>query len=116
MEGVMVCLGKMVVGTMDEGGNKNLVTAKRGGEGWQERLSICDTVNLAIRKIEEAGVTTIAGGKSSVPGYSDGPGEDTKFSFYFDVVYIHCTCSLLVVDRGNAAVGLRVEHPHGNRL
>ncbi|KAL9250403.1 hypothetical protein AKJ16_DCAP25285, partial [Drosera capensis] len=40
----------------------------------------------------------------SVPGYSDGPGEDAKFSSDFDVVYIHCTCSLLVVDRGNAAL------------
>ncbi|KAL9269303.1 hypothetical protein AKJ16_DCAP19768, partial [Drosera capensis] len=65
---------------------------------------VADTVNLAIRKIGEAGVTTIAGGKPSVPGYSDGPGEDAKFSSDFDVVYIHCTCSLLVVDRGNAAL------------
>ncbi|GAB2231014.1 hypothetical protein Droror1_Dr00027299 [Drosera rotundifolia] len=65
---------------------------------------VADTVNLAIRKIGEAGVTTIAGGKSSVPGYSDGPGEDAKFSSDFDVVYIHRTCSLLVVDRGNAAL------------
>ncbi|GAB2278027.1 hypothetical protein Dimus_012726 [Dionaea muscipula] len=65
---------------------------------------VADTVNLAIRKIGEAGVTTIAGGKSSIPGYSDGPSEDAKFSTDFDVVYIRHTCSLLVVDRGNAAL------------
>jgi hypothetical protein len=50
------------------------------------------------------GVTTIAGGKSNVAGYRDGPGEDAKFSNDFDVVYIRPTCSLLVIDRGNAAL------------
>lgn len=50
------------------------------------------------------GVTTIAGGKSNVAGYRDGPSEDAKFSNDFDVVYIRPTCSLLVVDRGNAAL------------
>ena len=50
------------------------------------------------------GVTTIAGGKSNVVGYRDGPSEDAKFSNDFDVVYIRPTCSLLVVDRGNAAL------------
>ncbi|KAH7657735.1 Six-bladed beta-propeller TolB-like protein [Dioscorea alata] len=65
---------------------------------------VADTSNLAIRKIGEAGVTTIAGGKSNVAGYSDGPSEDAKFSNDFDVVYVKSTCSLLVVDRGNAAL------------
>lgn len=65
---------------------------------------VADTVNLAIRKIGEAGVTTIAGGKSNVAGYRDGPSEDAKFSNDFDVVYVGSTCSLLVVDRGNAAL------------
>lgn len=37
-------------------------------------------------------------------GYRDGPSEDAKFSTDFDVVYVGKTCSLLVVDRGNAAL------------
>ena len=49
-------------------------------------------------------MTTIAGGKSNVAGYRDGPSEDAKFSSDFDVVYVRPTCSLLVVDRGNAAL------------
>ncbi|KAF4363846.1 hypothetical protein CsatB_000050 [Cannabis sativa] len=65
---------------------------------------VADTLNLAIRKISDAGVTTIAGGKSNVVGYRDGPSEDAKFSNDFDVVYIRPTCSLLVIDRGNAAL------------
>lgn len=51
-----------------------------------------------------SGVTTIAGGKSNIAGYRDGPSEDAKFSNDFDLVYIGSTCSLLVVDRGNAAL------------
>lgn len=50
------------------------------------------------------GVTTIVGGKSNVAGYIDGPSEDAKFSNDFDVVYVWPTCSLLVIDRGNAAL------------
>ncbi|KAK7401764.1 hypothetical protein VNO78_13512 [Psophocarpus tetragonolobus] len=65
---------------------------------------VADTQNLAIRKIGDAGVTTIAGGKSNVAGYRDGPSEDAKFSNDFDVVYVRPTCSLLVIDRGNAAL------------
>ncbi|XP_008790030.2 uncharacterized protein LOC103707358 isoform X2 [Phoenix dactylifera] len=65
---------------------------------------VADTSNLAVRKIGEGGVTTIAGGKSNVAGYRDGPSEDAKFSTDFDVVYVGKTCSLLVVDRGNAAL------------
>ncbi|KAF7141046.1 hypothetical protein RHSIM_Rhsim06G0210100 [Rhododendron simsii] len=65
---------------------------------------VADTSNLAIRKIGEGGVTTIAGGKSNVAGYRDGPSEDAKFSTDFDVIYVRPTCSLLVVDRGNAAL------------
>nr|XP_011460801.1 PREDICTED: uncharacterized protein LOC101313487 isoform X2 [Fragaria vesca subsp. vesca] len=65
---------------------------------------VADTLNHAIRKIGEAGVTTIAGGKSNVAGYRDGPSEDAMFSNDFDVVYVQPTCSLLVVDRGNAAL------------
>ncbi|KAK7272592.1 hypothetical protein RJT34_29291 [Clitoria ternatea] len=65
---------------------------------------VADTQNLAIRKIGDAGVTTIAGGKSNIAGYRDGPSEDAKFSNDFDVVYVRPTCSLLVIDRGNAAL------------
>lgn len=67
-------------------------------------LYVADTLNLAIRKIGDAGVTTIAGGKSNVAGFRDGPSEDAKFSNDFDVVYVRPTCSLLVIDRGNAAL------------
>lgn len=52
----------------------------------------------------ETGVTTIAGGKSNVAGFRDGPSEDAKFSNDFDLVYVRPTCSLLVIDRGNAAL------------
>ncbi|RWW77723.1 hypothetical protein BHE74_00014099 [Ensete ventricosum] len=55
-------------------------------------------------RLSSAGVTTIAGGKSNIAGYRDGPSEDAKFSTDFDVVYVGRTCSLLVVDRGNAAL------------
>lgn len=48
-------------------------------------------------------MTTIAGGKS-IPGYRDGPSEDAQFSSDFDVIYVRPTCSLLVIDRGNAAL------------
>ncbi|XP_010542321.1 PREDICTED: uncharacterized protein LOC104815575 isoform X2 [Tarenaya hassleriana] len=65
---------------------------------------VADTLNLAIRKIGDSGVTTIAGGKSNVAGYRDGPSEDAKFSNDFDIVYVRSTCSLLVIDRGNAAL------------
>ncbi|KAJ6886712.1 hypothetical protein NC651_027159 [Populus alba x Populus x berolinensis] len=67
-------------------------------------IYVADTLNHAIRKIGDAGVTTIAGGKSNVAGFRDGPSEDAKFSNDFDVVYVHSTCSLLVIDRGNAAL------------
>lgn len=65
---------------------------------------VADTMNMAIRKIGEAGVTTIAGGRSTKSGHIDGPSEDAKFSNDFDLVYVSSTCSLLVVDRGNQAI------------
>ncbi|XVE85038.1 hypothetical protein DITRI_Ditri17bG0060400 [Diplodiscus trichospermus] len=68
-------------------------------------IYIADTMNMAIRKISEAGVTTIAGGKwSRGGGHIDGPSEDAKFSNDFDVVYVGSSCSLLVIDRGNRAI------------
>ncbi|XP_076883077.1 uncharacterized protein LOC143531718 isoform X2 [Bidens hawaiensis] len=68
-------------------------------------IYIADTHNMAIRKISDAGVTTIAGGgKSGRGGHIDGPSEDARFSNDFDVVYIGSSCSLLVIDRGNQAI------------
>ncbi|PON59286.1 NHL repeat [Parasponia andersonii] len=68
-------------------------------------IYIADTVNMAIRKLSDAGVTTIAGGKwGRGGGHVDGPSEDAKFSDDFDVVYIGSSCSLLVIDRGNRAI------------
>ncbi|KAJ4850892.1 hypothetical protein Tsubulata_035636 [Turnera subulata] len=68
-------------------------------------IYIADTMNMAIRKISDDGVTTIAGGKwTRGSGHVDGPSEDAKFSNDFDVVYVGSTCSLLVIDRGNQAI------------
>ncbi|KAE8664668.1 NHL domain-containing protein isoform 2 [Hibiscus syriacus] len=68
-------------------------------------IYIADTMNMAIRKISDAGVTTIAGGRlSRGGGHVDGPSEDAKFSDDFDVVYVGSSCSLLVIDRGNRAI------------
>ncbi|KAF3328498.1 hypothetical protein FCM35_KLT05576 [Carex littledalei] len=67
-------------------------------------IYIADTMNRAIRKISDLGITTIAGGKWSMGGHIDGPSEDAKLSNDFEVVYISGSCSLLVVDRGNQAI------------
>ncbi|KAI7725351.1 hypothetical protein M8C21_029699, partial [Ambrosia artemisiifolia] len=66
-------------------------------------IYIADTANMAIRKISDTGVTTIAGGGRKV-GHVDGPSEDAKFSNDFDVLYLGSSCSLLVIDRGNQAI------------
>ncbi|PHT57267.1 hypothetical protein CQW23_05753 [Capsicum baccatum] len=71
----------------------------------QGNIYVADTVNMAIRKISDAGVVTIAGGMSvRGGGHLDGPSEDAKFSDDFDVVYVGSSCSLLVIDRGNQAI------------
>ncbi|XP_057762393.1 uncharacterized protein LOC130982412 isoform X1 [Arachis stenosperma] len=69
-------------------------------------IYIADTMNMAIRKISDSGVTTIAGGGkwSRGGGHVDGPSEEAKFSNDFDVVYVGSSCSLLVIDRGNQAI------------
>lgn len=67
-------------------------------------IYVADAANMAIRKVSDMGVTTIAGGKWSRAGHSDGPSEDAKFSTDFEIVYIASSCSLLVVDRGNQAI------------
>ncbi|KAE9607094.1 putative six-bladed beta-propeller, TolB [Lupinus albus] len=66
---------------------------------------VADTMNMAIRKISDTGVTTIAGGKWSRGGsHVDGPSEEAKFSNDFDVFYVRSSCSILVIDRGNQAI------------
>ncbi|GMH01625.1 hypothetical protein Nepgr_003464 [Nepenthes gracilis] len=66
---------------------------------------VADVMNMVIRKISDAGVTTIAGGKWNRGGeHVDGPSEEAKFSNDFDVVYVGSSCSLLVIDRGNRAI------------
>ncbi|XP_020217759.1 uncharacterized protein LOC109801164 [Cajanus cajan] len=68
-------------------------------------IYVADIMNMAIRKISDSGVTTIAGGKwSRGGGHVDGPSEEAKFSNDFDVVYVGSSCSLLVIDRGNQAI------------
>ncbi|XP_021742183.1 uncharacterized protein LOC110708363 isoform X2 [Chenopodium quinoa] len=68
-------------------------------------IYVADTMNMAIRKISDTGVTTIAGGKwSNRGGHVDGPSDEAKFSNDFDVVYDGSSCSLLVIDRGNRAI------------
>ncbi|CAL0314053.1 unnamed protein product [Lupinus luteus] len=68
-------------------------------------IYVADTMNMAIRKISDSGVTTIAGGKLNRGwGHVDGPSEEAKFSNDFDVVYVGSSCSLLVIDRGNQAI------------
>ncbi|KAJ1380122.1 Six-bladed beta-propeller, TolB-like [Sesbania bispinosa] len=60
---------------------------------------------MAIRKISDEGVTTIASGRKwGHTGHVDDPSEDAKFSNDFDVVYVGSSFSLLVVDRGNQAI------------
>lgn len=68
-------------------------------------IYVADTMNMAIRKISDTGVVTIAGGRlSRGGGHVDGPSEDAKFSNDFDLVYVGSSCSLLVLDRGNQAI------------
>ncbi|XP_057251791.1 uncharacterized protein LOC125498541 [Beta vulgaris subsp. vulgaris] len=68
-------------------------------------IYIADTMNMAIRKISDTGITTIAGGRWSHGGaHMDGASEDAKFSDDFDLIYVRSSCSLLVTDRGNQAI------------
>ncbi|XP_057769357.1 uncharacterized protein LOC130989394 isoform X2 [Salvia miltiorrhiza] len=74
---------------------------------------VADTMNMAIRKISDSGVVTIAGGKlGRGGGHVDGPSEDAKFSDDFDLVYVGSSCSLLVIDRGNQAIREIQLHEH----
>lgn len=66
---------------------------------------VADTMNMAIRKITDTGVVTIAGGNSARgTGHIDGPSDNAKFSDDFDIIYVSSSCSILVIDRGNQAI------------
>ncbi|KAL4581636.1 hypothetical protein LXL04_006162 [Taraxacum kok-saghyz] len=66
---------------------------------------VADTMNMAIRKITDTGVVTIAGGNwARGTGHIDGPSDNAKFSDDFDVMYVSSSCSILVIDRGNQAI------------
>ncbi|KAL9256643.1 hypothetical protein AKJ16_DCAP04498, partial [Drosera capensis] len=67
-------------------------------------IYIADTDNMAIRKIRDAGVTTIAGGKQNGRSHLDGPSVEAILSDDFDVVYVASSCSLLIIDRGYKAI------------
>ncbi|KAL7608791.1 hypothetical protein Lser_V15G13165 [Lactuca serriola] len=54
-------------------------------------IYVADTKNMAIRKITDKGVVTIAGGNA-------------KFSNDFDLLYVASSCSILVVDRGKQVI------------
>nr|VDD33742.1 unnamed protein product [Brassica oleracea] len=61
-------------------------------------IYVADTNNMVIRKISDAGVSTIATGG--------------RFSDDFDLIYVSSTCSLLVIDRGNQVIREIQLHDH----
>ncbi|KAJ6894992.1 LOW QUALITY PROTEIN: hypothetical protein NC652_028666 [Populus alba x Populus x berolinensis] len=65
-------------------------------------IYVADTLNHAIRKDWRCRCHNHCWGE--IKRCRDGPSEDAKFSNDFDVVYVHSICSLLVIDRGNAAL------------
>ncbi|KAJ3694797.1 hypothetical protein LUZ60_000174 [Juncus effusus] len=67
-------------------------------------IYVADAMNMAVRKISDSGVTTIAGGKPIRGGHVDGPSDEAKLSTDFEVRYLESSCSLLVIDRGNQAI------------
>ncbi|XP_031109310.1 uncharacterized protein LOC116013603 [Ipomoea triloba] len=73
-------------------------------------MYVADAMNMAIRKITDTGVVTIAGGKRFQGDRSRE--DDAKLSNDFDVVYVRSSCSLLVIDRGNRAIKQVQLHNH----
>ncbi|KAG2300467.1 hypothetical protein Bca52824_036939 [Brassica carinata] len=61
-------------------------------------IYVADTNNMAIRKISDQGVSTIAAGG--------------RFSDDFDLIYVSSICSLLVIDRGNQMIREIQLHDH----
>ncbi|KAL7196803.1 hypothetical protein ACSBR1_036753 [Camellia fascicularis] len=64
---------------------------------------VADKGNLAIRKISKSGVTTIAGGNSTI-GRVDGPGRRASFSTNFELAFVPERCALMICDHGNQVV------------
>ncbi|CAL5421366.1 unnamed protein product [Camellia sinensis] len=64
---------------------------------------VADKGNLAVRKISKSGVTTIAGGNSTI-GCVDGPGRQASFSTDFELAFVPERCALMICDHGNLVV------------
>ncbi|KAL7171446.1 hypothetical protein ACSBR2_036155 [Camellia fascicularis] len=64
---------------------------------------VADKGNLAVRKISKSGVTTIAGGNSTI-GRVDGPGRHASFSTNFELAFVPERCALMICDHGNQVV------------
>jgi len=72
-------------------------------------IYVADTINMAIRKISDDGVSTIAAGGRWSGGSKE---ESMRFSDDFDLIYVSSSCSLLVIDRGNQLIKEIQLHDH----
>ncbi|XP_024012287.1 uncharacterized protein LOC18019517 [Eutrema salsugineum] len=72
-------------------------------------IYVADTNNMAIRKISDDGVSTIAAGGRWSGGSKE---EMMRFSDDFDLLYVSSSCSLLVIDRGNQMIREIQLHDH----
>ncbi|XP_018470822.1 uncharacterized protein LOC108842416 isoform X2 [Raphanus sativus] len=72
-------------------------------------IYVADTNNMAIRKISDDGVSTIAVGGRRTGGSKE---EMMRLSNDFDLIYVSSTCSLLVIDRGNQMIREIQLHDH----
>uniref|UniRef100_M4E3Y7 Potassium transporter n=4 Tax=Brassica campestris TaxID=3711 RepID=M4E3Y7_BRACM len=72
-------------------------------------IYVADTNNMAIRKISDDGVSTIAVGGRRSGGSKE---EMMRLSNDFDLIYVSSTCSLLVIDRGNQMIREIHLHDH----
>ncbi|CAA7031367.1 unnamed protein product [Microthlaspi erraticum] len=72
-------------------------------------IYVADTKNMAIRKISDDGISTIAAGGRWSGGSKE---ESMRFSDDFDLIYVSSSCSLLVIDRGNQMIREIQLHDH----